>query len=130
MGVRFMMRQREETIKVWFEMWLGEDITPMAAIFADDVEYTECWGNQYQGKEEIGRWFADWHKHNQMNVWDAKKFIHAEDKTIVEWHMEALSMNGGARWMDGIYVIEWDANEQIKSLQEYGANSRKMRPYE
>ena len=33
-----MLRQREEKINVWFEMWVGEDITPMAAIFADDVE--------------------------------------------------------------------------------------------
>lgn len=130
MGVRFMKRQREETIKVWFEMWLSDDITPMHALFTDDVVYTECWGNQYMGKEEIDKWFEDWHKNNRMNVWDVKRFIHAEDKTIVEWHMEALSMNGTTRWMDGVYVIEWDEDsEQIKSLREYGASNRMTRPY-
>lgn len=129
MGVRFMMRQREETIKVWFDMWLGDDITPMNAIFTDDVKYTECWGNQYFGKEEIDQWFEDWHKNNRMNVWKVKQFMHTEDKTIVEWHMEALAMNGTTRWMDGVYVIEWDETERIKALREYGANNRTTRPY-
>lgn len=129
MGVRFMMRQREETIKVWFDMWLGDDITPMNAIFTDDVKYTECWGNQYFGKEEIDQWFEDWHKNNRMNVWKVKQFMHTEDKTIVEWHMEALAMNGTTRWLEGVYVIEWDENERIKALREYGANSRTIRPY-
>lgn len=129
MGVRFMMRQREETIKVWFDMWLGDDITPMNAIFTDDVEYTECWGNQYFGKKEIDQWFEDWHKNNRMSVWKVKQFMHTEDKTIVEFHMEALAMNGTTRWLEGVYIIEWDENERIKALREYGANSRTIRPY-
>lgn len=129
MGVRFMMRQREEIIKMWFDMWLSEDTTPMHAIFTDDVEYTECWGNQYFGNEEIGKWFADWHENNTMQVWDARQFLHAEDKTVVTWHMEALAKNGTPRWMDGVYVIEWDDSERIKALREYGANSRNVRPY-
>lgn len=129
MGVRFMMRQREETIKVWFDMWLSDDVMPMNALFTEDVVYTECWGNQYFGKEEIGRWFQDWHKNNRMNIWKVNRFMHTEDKTIVEWHMEALAKNGTTRWMDGVYIVEWDENEQIKSLREYGANSRMIRPY-
>lgn len=124
-----MMRQREEIIKMWFDMWLSEDTTPMQAIFTDDVEYTECWGNQYFGNEEIGKWFADWHENNTMQVWDAQQFLHAEDKTVVSWHMEALAKNGTPRWMDGVYVIEWDDSERIKALREYGANSRNIRPY-
>lgn len=123
------MRQREETIKIWFDMWLEDDPTPMGAIFTDDVEYTECWGNQYVGKKEISQWFEDWHKNNDMDIWTVKRFIHVEDKTIAEFHMEALSKNGTPRWMDGAYVIEWDDSERIKSLREYGANSRSVRPY-
>ena len=125
-----MMRQREEIINTWFDMWVGEDITPMAAIFTDDVEYTECWGYQYFGKEEISKWFQDWHKHNRMEAFYAKKFIHSEDKTVVTFKMEALGMNGTPRWMDGVYIIEWGDDERIKSLEEYGENSRKARPYE
>ena len=34
------MRQREETIKIWTDMWLGNDTMPMDAIFTEDVVYT------------------------------------------------------------------------------------------
>ena len=124
-----MLRQREEKIKVWFEMWVGDDITPMEAIFTDDVQYTECWGFEYFGKKEIGKWFDDWHKNNVMEAFYAKQFIHAEDKTIVTFRMEALAKNGTPRWMDGVYIIEWDDSDKIKSLDEYAENYRKTRPY-
>lgn len=130
MGVRSMMRQREEIIKTWFDMWLGDDITPMEAIFTDDVKYTECWGTQYFGKWEIRKWFDDWHKNNRMEAFYVKNFIHFEDKTVATFKMEALAMNGTPRWMEGVYVIEWDETERIKSLDEYGQNWRTSRPYE
>ena len=79
-----MLRQREEKINVWFEMWVGDDITPMAAIFADDVEYTECWGYQYFGQEEIQAWFEDWHKNNVMEAFYAKDFLHMDDKQLAK----------------------------------------------
>ena len=126
-----MLRQREEKIKVWFEMWVGEDITPMSAIFADDVEYTECWGYQYIGKDEIKAWFEDWHKNNVMEAFYAKEFLHMDDnKTVVKFKMEALTKSGTDRWMDGVYIVEWDEDDCIKSLEEYGEGSRKTRPYE
>ncbi len=124
-----MMRQKEEIIRIWFDMWLGEDVTPMDAIFTDDVTYVECWGHQYIGKKEIRQWFADWHKNNQMQVWNVKQFIHESDKTVVTWHMEAVAKDGSLREIEGVYLIEWDDAERIRALEEYGASSRKTRPY-
>ena len=124
-----MLRQREEKIKVWFDMWVGDDITPMEAIFADDVQYTECWGFEYFGKKEIGLWFEDWHKNNVMEAFYVKDFIHTDDKTIATFRMEALAKSGAPRWMDGVYIIEWDDNDKISSLEEYAENYRKTRPY-
>ena len=124
------MRQREESIKIWFDMWLGEDITPLDAIFAKDVTYVECWGYVYVGQGEIRRWFEDWHGNNRMLVWEPKQFIHEADKTVVTWHMEAEAKNGTPRHMDGVYIIEWNEHEQICLLEEYSAVAKKTRPYE
>lgn len=125
-----MKRQREERLNVWFEMWVSEDISPMAAIFSDDVKYTECWGYQYFGKDEITSWFHDWHRDNVMEGFYAKDFLHTDDnKTVVRFKMEALTKAGAPRWMDGVYIIEWDDEDRITSLEEYGENSRKVRPY-
>ena len=123
-----MMRQREETIKVWFDMWLGDDISPLDAIFSEDVFYSECWGLEYKGLNEIRCWFEDWHKHNEMVVWEIKEFIHESDKTIALWHMEAEAKNGNLRRLEGAYIVEWQG-DKIQSLLEYGANCRKRRPY-
>lgn len=124
------MRQREETIKIWFDMWLGDDAMPMDAIFTEDVVYTECWGNEYTGREQIRRWFTDWHKNNRMIVWKASQFLHDEDKTIAKWHMEAEAADGiTMRIMEGVYLIEWDDSGRIRALEEYGAASFKKHPY-
>ena len=124
------VRQREETIKIWTDMWLGNDTMPMDAIFTEDVVYTECWGNKYNGREEIRRWFADWHKNNSMALWKVSEFIHQNDKTVVKWHMEAESADGiTTRALDGLYLVEWDNAGRIRSLEEYGAAPRKKQPY-
>lgn len=125
------MRQKEEIIKIWTDMWLGDDTMPMDAIFTEDVVYIECWGNEYNGREEIRRWFTDWHKNNKMLLWKVSQFIHKNDKTIAKWHMEAETVDGAAaRTMDGIYLIEWDKNGRIRSLEEYGSSAQKKRPYQ
>ena len=53
-----------------------------------------------------------------------------DNKTVVRFKMEALTKSGTPRWMDGVYIVEWDEDDCIKSLEEYGEGSRKTRPYE
>ncbi|MBQ5589790.1 MAG: hypothetical protein IIU70_06570, partial [Anaerotignum sp.] len=80
---------------------------------------------------EIKDWFEDWHKNNVMEAFYAKDFLHMDDnKTVVRFKMEALTKAGTERWMDGVYIVEWDDDDKIKSLEEYGEGSRKTRPYE
>lgn len=124
------MRQREETIRIWTEMWLGDDTMPMDAIFTEDVVYSECWGNEYTGREEIRRWFLDWHKNNRMIAWRVSQFLHDEDKTVAKWHMEAEAADGiTTRTIDGLYLVEWDDSGRIRVLEEYGASPSKKHPY-
>lgn len=124
------MRQREETIRIWTDMWLGDDAMPMDAIFTEDVVYHECWGNEYTGREELRSWFEDWHKNNRMNVWNVTRFVHEADQTVAKWHMEAEAADGiTTRKMDGLYLVEWDDSGRIRALEEYGASPQKKRPY-
>ena len=51
------MDRREETIRLWFDMWLrGEDFG-IRDIFTEDAAYTESWGPAYRGSAAIGHWF-------------------------------------------------------------------------
>ena len=38
------MRQREEIIKAWLDMWLGQELLPLEAVFTPDVHYYEFQG--------------------------------------------------------------------------------------
>ena len=60
------MRQREEIIKAWLDMWLGQELLPLEVVFTPDVHYYEFQGREYEGIDQIRRWFETW---NKMGSW-------------------------------------------------------------
>ncbi len=73
------MRQREETIKIWTDMWLGNDTMPMDAIFTEDVVYTECWGNKYNGGKKSA---AGLQTGTKTTAWLCGRFRNSSIRTI------------------------------------------------
>ena len=41
---RYFMIEREEMIRLWFDMWIKQADLGIDDIFTDDVIYTESWG--------------------------------------------------------------------------------------
>ena len=78
------MEKREETIRLWFEMWLRKEDLGIREIFAPDAVYVESWGPEYHGVEKIAHWFAEWNTRGTVLRWDIKQFFHRGDETVVE----------------------------------------------
>lgn len=38
------MRNREDIIRLWFDMWIKKQDLGIKDIFANDIVYTESWG--------------------------------------------------------------------------------------
>ena len=56
------MKQREDTIRKWFSLWLDSREAELSDLFTEDAAYIESWGPEYYGREMIARWFRDWHR--------------------------------------------------------------------
>ena len=41
------MNRREETIRLWFDMWLQKSDLGILNIFSENAVYTESWGPEY-----------------------------------------------------------------------------------
>ena len=124
------MEERERRIRLWFDMWLRKTDLGIAALFARDAVYTESWGPQYKGREKIRLWFAEWNTRGTVLTWEIKQFIHTADQTVVEWYFSNQMSDGRREEFDGISLIGWTDEGQIRSLKEFGCNLHHYDPYQ
>ena len=47
------MEKREETVRLWFDMWLKKCDLGISDIFSENAVYTESWGPEYHGLLKI-----------------------------------------------------------------------------
>ena len=123
------MNRREETIRLWFDMWLQKSDLGILNIFSENAVYTESWGPEYHSAAKIKLWFDEWNTRGTVLQWDIKQYFHKENQTIVEWyskHNEQWKSGG----VDGISLIEWTPDDKILSLKEFGCNTGNYDPYQ
>lgn len=124
-----MKQKREDTIHLWFDMWLQARDLGIEQIFAPDCLYTESWGPQYRGAAQVAYWFREWNTRGKVVRWDICQFFHKEDQTVVEWSFRNEMKDGRAEEFDGLSLIRWDGAGRISSLREFGCNTRNYDPY-
>ena len=124
-----MEQQRERVIRLWFDMWLQARDLGIEEIFAPDCLYTESWGPQYRGADQVARWFREWNTRGKVVRWDILQFFHKEDQTVVKWSFRNEMKDGRAEEFDGLSLIRWDGAGRISSLREFGCNTRNSDPY-
>lgn len=124
------MRQREEIIKTWFDMWLGQELLPLDAVFTKDVHYYEFFGPEYEGVDQIRRWFEEWNEVNRVKKWDIRRFLHTPDSTLVEFYFQSINKNGEEREFEGVYLVEWDGENRIQKLQEFYCQLPHYKPFQ
>ena len=120
---------RERVILLWFDMCLQARDLGIEEIFAPDCLYTESWGPQYRGADQVAHWFREWNTRGKVVRWDIRQFFHKEDQTVVERSFRNEMKDGRAEEFDGLSLIRWDGAGRISSLREFGCNTRNYDPY-
>ena len=78
----------EETIREYFSAWIGKDAETVKRVFAQDIIYSECYGPEYHGLNQILRWFDDWNKEGSVLEWPIKRTIEKGNTIVVEWYFK------------------------------------------
>ena len=123
------MNNREQTIRLWFTMWLQKKDLGISSIFTEDAVYIESWGPEYHGSQKIKHWFEEWNSRGTVLRWEIKQFFHKQNQTVVEWSFQDQMNNGSKEGFDGISLVTWSPDNRIASLQEFGCNKNRYDPY-
>lgn len=124
------MEQREQRIRLWFDMWLQKADLGIRDLFAGDAVYVESWGPEYHGSAKIKHWFDEWNTRATVLQWDIRQFFHKGDQTVVQWYFRNQRDDGPAEAFDGMSLIRWTPSGQIAFLQEFGCNESRYDPYQ
>ena len=123
------MEQRENAVRLWFDMWLQKKDLGIPDLFAPDAVYIESWGPEYRGAEKIRHWFCEWNRRGTVLRWEIRQFFHKGDQTVVQWYFQNRMDGGRVESFDGMSLIRWDAGNRIAFLQEFGCNENRYDPY-
>lgn len=125
-----MIEEREQIIRLWFEMWLQQKDLGIDRIFTEDVVYIESWSPAYTDRATVKHWFQEWNTRGRVLAWDILQFFHKDDQTIVEWYFQNKMQQGAIEEFDGLSLIQWSEDNRIKFLKEFGCNRNNYNPYQ
>ena len=124
----WVMKRREDKILAYFGMWLSKDISGIEGIFEENVLYSESYGPEYHGLDQVKKWFANWCIHATVLEWNVKQFISQDKVTVAEWYFEC-NYDGVIYGFDGASIIEFNENEKIFSIKEFKSKQEHNSPY-
>jgi len=120
--------KRRKIIETYFAAWLGKDDAALSSVFADNVIYSECYGPEYCGLDQIQRWFADWNRRGTVLRWDIKNMIECGNTVCVEWFF-CCEYDGNIDGFDGVSWIEFNESGKISALREFQSKAEHCFPY-
>lgn len=126
---KVMNHYKEKQISKWFESWFEPTWNQFEDIFSQDVYYSESWGPEYRGIQEIKKWFRQWQQQAYLLKWDIKKIIHKDKYSVIEWNF-ACNDHQKIHEFDGLTLLEWNHALKIKSLKEFASSLPKYRPFQ
>lgn len=119
----------EYIIRKYFDAWLTKNGDCLGEIFDKDIIYTECYGPEYHGIEQIAKWFCDWNDKGTVLQWDIKRINCIGNTVVVEWFFKCDYMSN-VEGFDGVTVAELGDDMKIIRLAEYQSKSEHCYPYE
>lgn len=118
----------EEIIRAYFQAWVDADGSRLREFFAENIVYSECYGPEYRGIDQILRWFADWQPHGRVLEWKIKRILRQGNAYAVEWFFRCR-YNGETDGFDGVSLIEFNEDGKIAVLKEFQSKAEHIFPY-
>ena len=118
----------EDVIRRYFQAWVDNDPTVLERTFADNIIYSECYGPEYHGLEQIKAWFADWNRHGKVLEWTIKRVILKDNTAIAEWFFKC-NYDGAVDGFDGVTLAAFDGQGKITKLSEFQSKAEHYFPY-
>ena len=119
----------EKIIREYFNAWIEKDAETLKRVFAKDVVYTECYGPQYHGLEQILHWFDDWNKEGSVLEWPIRQTIEKENTIIVEWYFKCDYRNKVSGF-DGVTIADFNEEGKIVCLKDFQSKADHIYPYD
>lgn len=117
-----------KTICNYFAAWLSKDAAVLPTVFADDIIYSECYGPEYRGIDQILRWFQDWNQRGTVLQWEIKNIISCGNIVCAEWYF-CCEYDGNTDGFNGVSWIEFDERGRIRKLREFQSKAEHFFPY-
>lgn len=122
------IKLKEELIKNYFNAWKENNDSILDSTFENDIVYSECFGPEYHGIDQLKLWFTHWNKKGEVLSWDIHQFIHSSNKTVVEWYFKC-NYDSEVSEFNGVSIIEFTSDLRIKSLKEFESKAEHIYPY-
>ncbi|MEA4969791.1 MAG: nuclear transport factor 2 family protein [Candidatus Pelethousia sp.] len=118
----------KENIRRYFQAWLQNDPSALPDLFSEDIIYSECYGPEYFGLEQIMRWFKDWNACGTVLKWEIKQVIEHKNVCVVEWYFECEYEKEHSEF-NGVSIAVFDNNLKIGNLKEFQSKKEHTYPY-
>lgn len=115
-------------IRKYFKAWIDKDIDTVKEVFSGDVVYSECYGPEYLGIEQVLRWFEDWNAKGSVLKWDIKQITVVNKTAFAEWYFEC-DYEGNIGGFDGVTIAKFNESMKIYDLREFQSKAEHFRPY-
>ncbi|WP_312430455.1 nuclear transport factor 2 family protein [Lacrimispora sp.] len=119
---------KKKLVESYFQAWIEKDADVLKTVFSDDIIYSECYGPEYHGIEQVLKWFADWNKVGTVLEWSIKRFVPEGNTIVVEWYFKC-DYNNVIDGFDGVSMIDFDDHRKIKGLKEFQSKAEHYFPY-
>lgn len=118
----------DNIIRRYFASWIENDIEVIKQTFSENVVYSECYGPEYHGLQQIIKWFTDWHKKGRVLEWRIKRIIQQNNTIVVEWYFKC-DYDKNIDGFDGVTIADFDGDMKIVKLCEFQSKEEHYYPY-
>jgi len=122
------MYMKKEMVRKYFQAWIDADIDSIKDIFSKNIFYSECYGPEYHGIDQLLQWFKDWNRNGKVLEWSIKRMIEQDNTLVIEWYFEC-EYNSEISGFDGVTIAEFNEEIKICKLQEFQSKHEHYQPY-
>lgn len=120
---------RADVLRKYFQAWIDKDIEIVMRTFSETALYSECFGPEYHGLEQIVKWFNDWNNRGRVLEWTIKRILEQNQTLIAEWYFKC-DYDGVIDGFDGVTIADFDDDLKIIKLCEFQSKAEHYYPYD